>query len=90
MMIKSYFLKSYENREVLAKLKTDSNKNLARSQFFNIPDFRRTAAPKNSLRIFLTANLVSKLCNKKNSRALTSNMTTVLQYCCPKLPNRSF
>ena len=49
MMIKSYFLKSYENREVLAKLKTDSNKNLARSHFFdirlNINNFRRTTTP---------------------------------------------
>ena len=46
MMIKSYFLRSYENREVLAKLKTDSNKNLARSHFFDIRlntnNFRRT------------------------------------------------
>ena len=31
-----YFLRSYENREVLANLKTDLNKNLAPSHFFNI------------------------------------------------------
>ena len=42
-----YFLRSYENKEVLANLKTDSNKNLAPSHFFNISlntnNFRRTA-----------------------------------------------
>ena len=44
-----YFLRSYENRELLANLKTDSNKNLARSHFFNISlntnNFRRTPTP---------------------------------------------
>ena len=29
-----YFLRSYENRKVLADLKTDSNKNLARRSLF--------------------------------------------------------
>ena len=32
----TYFLMSYENKYVLANLKTDSNKILARSHFFNI------------------------------------------------------
>ena len=31
-----YFSRSYENRKVLGNLKTDSNKNLVRSHFFNI------------------------------------------------------
>ena len=31
-----YFLRSYENRKVLANLKTDSDKNLARSHFLKI------------------------------------------------------
>ena len=42
-----YSLRSYENREVLAYLKTDSNKKLACSHFFNVSfnttNFRRTA-----------------------------------------------
>ena len=44
-----YFLRPYENREVLGNLKPDSNKNLACSHFFNISlninIFRRTATP---------------------------------------------
>ena len=41
-----FFWRSYKNRDVSANLKTDSNKNLARSHFFNISfnttNFRRT------------------------------------------------
>ena len=31
-----------------------------------------------------------KLCNKRNSRALTSNMSIVFQNGCPKHPNKAF
>ena len=32
----------------------------------------------------------TKLCNKSNSRALTSNMTILFQNCYPKHPNKAF
>ena len=58
-----YFLRSYENREVLAKLKTDFNKNLAYTDFFNISlnttNFRRTTLPHNKLWDFSSVSLVS-------------------------------
>ena len=44
-----YIFRSYANREVLANLKTHSNKNVARSHLFNIrfntTNFRRTTTP---------------------------------------------
>ena len=60
-----YFLRSYENREHLAKLKTDFNKNLALSDFLNISldatNFRRTTSPHETspLRLFSSVSLVS-------------------------------
>ena len=48
-----YFLRCYENREVLTNLKTDFNKNLAYTDFFNISlntiNFRRTTSPYKKL-----------------------------------------
>ena len=56
-------LRSYENKEVLANLKTNSKNNVACSHFFNIGlntiNFRRITTPHKILWDFLSVSLVS-------------------------------
>ena len=52
-----------------------------------VPKFGNLEFLVPNLRIFI---FCTKLCNKANSRVLTSNMTMVFQNCCPKHPNKVF
>ena len=69
------FLMSYENRDVLAKLKSDLNKNLARNHFFNISLLLPTSEELQPLikyfENFLSVSLVSFHLKGNNTQSLS-------------------
>ena len=73
----TYLLRTYENREVLANLKTDSNKNLARSHFstyvLTLPTSEELQTLIKYFETFLSTSLGSFHLKWKNESIITTN-----------------